>query len=45
MIGYIDSAAVVMLIESNWSEFVDYCGGEEDAEVSLKSLKEDCGME
>ena len=44
MMDEIDSAALVMLIESNWDEFVEYSGGEEDAEKTLNALKDDCGM-
>lgn len=41
----IDSAALVMLIENNWGEFVEYSGSEKDAEKTLRVLKADCGME
>jgi len=40
----IDEAALVMLIENNWSEFVEYSGGEEEAETTLDALKEAAGM-
>lgn len=45
MTGEIDSSALVMLIESNWEEFVDYVGGESEADKTLDTLKADCGME
>ncbi|WP_297826394.1 hypothetical protein [uncultured Desulfovibrio sp.] len=41
----IDSAALAMLVENHWDEFVEYSGGEEDAEKTLRVLKADCGME
>lgn len=41
----VDEAAVVMLIENNWDEFVEYSGGEESAQESLDALKEKAGME
>ena len=45
MMEEIDSGAIVMLIESNWDEFVEYSGGEGDAEKTLKALKAYCGMD
>lgn len=41
----IDAAALVMLVESNWDEFVEYSGGEESAELTLLALKVDAGMD
>ena len=40
----IDFAAVVMLIENHWDEFVEYSGDEDSAELSLCALKADAGM-
>ena len=40
----INSAALVMLIESNWEEFVEYSGSEEDAEKTLAALRDEAGM-
>lgn len=40
----IDEAAIVMLIESNWEEFVEYSGGEESADRTLAALKEAAGL-
>lgn len=34
----IDSAALAMLVENHWDEFVEYSGGEEDAEKTLRVL-------
>lgn len=45
MIDEIASSALVMLIEANWWEFVDYAGDEEAAQETLEILKADCGME
>lgn len=41
----IDEVALVMLVESNWQEFVEYSGGEESAEMTLRALKKAAGME
>lgn len=41
----IDVTALVMLIESNWQEFVEYSGGEESAEITLKTLMSAAGMD
>ena len=41
----LNDVALVQLIESNWSEFVDYCGDEDSAEQTLQRLKERGGME
>lgn len=35
----IDEAALIMLVESNWQEFVEYSGGEDSAEMTLRVLK------
>lgn len=40
----VDAAAVVMLIENNWAEFVEYSGDEESAQMSLDALKAEAGM-
>lgn len=41
----IDSGALVMLVESHWTDFVEYTGNEAEAERTLAILKADCGME
>lgn len=41
----IDEAALAMLVENHWQEFVEYSGGEESAEMTLRALKEAAGME
>lgn len=41
----IDAAALVMLVESNWYEFVEYSGDEESAELTLQTLKNAAGMD
>lgn len=41
----IDEAALVMLVENNWQEFVEFSGSEESAEMTLRALKEAAGME
>ena len=38
--GTIDEAALVMLIENHWQEFIEYSGGEESAETTLRALKD-----
>lgn len=43
--GTINEAALAMLVENNWQEFVEYSGGEESAEMTLRALKEAAGME
>ncbi len=43
-IDSIDEAALLMLIESHWEEFVEYSGGEESAEMTLRALKCVAGM-
>ena len=40
----IDAPALVMLIEGHWEEFVEYSGGEESAEMTLRTLKVAAGM-
>ena len=40
----IDEAALAMLVENNWQEVVEYSGGEESAEMTLRALKEAAGM-
>ncbi len=44
MSGLVDYIPLVMLIEANWYEFVDYAGSEEAAEQILNTLKSECGM-
>jgi hypothetical protein len=40
-----DAIAVVTLIESNWAEFVSYCGGNEVlAESTLRRMRDEAGM-
>lgn len=41
----IDEAALIMLIENNWQEFVEYSGGEESAQMTLRTLTESAGMD
>jgi type IV secretory pathway ATPase VirB11/archaellum biosynthesis ATPase len=43
--GTIDEAALVMLIENHWQEFVEYSGGEESAEMTLRALMKAAGMD
>lgn len=40
----INYQAVAMTIEENWSDFVQYCGSEEGAEISLHEIKRNAGM-
>ena len=40
----IDETTLVMLVENNWQEFVEYSGGEESAEMTLRTLKDAAGM-
>lgn len=40
----IDEVALVMLIENHWQEFVEYSGGEESAEMTLRTLTKAAGM-
>lgn len=35
----IDEAALIMLIENNWQEFIEYSGGEESAEMTLRAIR------
>lgn len=44
MSGMINYIPLVMLIEANWYEFVEYVGSEEAAEQILTTLKVECGM-
>ena len=41
----IDAAALAMLVENNWYEFVEYSGDEASAEMTLRALKNEAGME
>lgn len=41
----INEAALAMLVENNWDEFVEFSGSEESAEMTLRALKEAAGME
>ncbi|MCI7508025.1 hypothetical protein [Desulfovibrio piger] len=41
----IDEAPLIMLIENNWQEFVEYSGGEESAEMTLRALMKAAGMD
>lgn len=41
----IDEAALVMLVENHWQEFVEYSGGEDSAEMTLRALKNAAGMD
>lgn len=40
----IDEAALIVLIENHWQEFVEYSGGEESAEMTLRTLRKAAGM-
>lgn len=40
----IDAAALVMLVENNWVEFVEFSGDEASAEMTLRALREKAGM-
>ena len=40
----IDDAALVMLIENHWQEFVELSGGEESAEMTVRALQNAAGM-
>lgn len=40
----IDEAALVILIENHWQEFVEHSGDEESAEMTLRALKDAGGM-
>lgn len=40
----VDEAALVMLIENHWQEFVEYSGGEESAETTLRALQDAAGI-
>ncbi|GAB6035854.1 hypothetical protein JCM15519_04130 [Fundidesulfovibrio butyratiphilus] len=40
----IDAVALMMLIENNWREFVEYSGGEESAQKTLDALRDEAGM-
>ena len=41
----IDFAAVVMLIEEHWDDFVEFSGDEESAGITLAALKKEGGVE
>lgn len=41
----IDEAALVMLVENHWQEFVEYSGGEDSAELTLRALKNAAGID
>ena len=41
----IDEAALIMQIENHWQEFIEYSGGEESAETTLRALKDAAGMD
>jgi len=41
----IDAAALAMLVENHWYEFVEFSGGEESAEMTLCALKKEAGIE
>lgn len=43
--GTIDEAALVMLIENHWQEFIEYSGGEEPAETTLRARKDAASMD
>ena len=40
----IDEAALAMLVENHWQEFVEHSGGEESAEMTLRALKNAAGL-
>ena len=41
----INEAALAMLVENNWDEFVEFSGSEESAEMTLRALRKAAGME
>ncbi len=41
----IDEAALVMLVENHWQEFVEYSGDEDSAEMTLRALKNAAGID
>lgn len=41
----IDEASLVMLVENHWQEFVEYSGGEDSAELTLRALKNAAGID
>jgi len=41
----IDAAALAMLVENNWHEFVEFSGDEASAEITLRALKNEAGIE
>lgn len=40
----IDEAALAMLVENHWQGFVEYSGGEESTEMTLRALKNAAGL-
>ena len=40
----IDEAALVILIENHWQEFVEISGGEESADMTVRALQDAAGM-
>lgn len=40
-----NEVALVMLVEHNWQQFVEFSGGEESAEMTLRALRQAGGME
>ena len=40
----IDEVALAILVETHWQEFVEYSGGEESAEMTLRALKNAAGL-
>lgn len=41
----INAAALAMLVENNWDEFLEYCGNEDSADETLRGLRKMAGME
>jgi hypothetical protein len=43
--NYVNLPALINLIESNWAEFVELCGGDEvSADDTVSELKKQAGM-
>ena len=40
----LDEAALVMLIENHWQEFVELSGGEESAAMTVRALQDAADM-
>ena len=40
-----NNVALIILLENNWSEFVEYCGSEVEAEQTLSELQANSGVD